>query len=466
MDSALTSCREFCGTDGPDLIRAVTALPLGELGLLVEEIVGLSFVGLRQLSGPGAPVDGQAESRPSNQLRPLVNARAALLSRGANSMTGGGGPLGVNIMSAMTPRDVGANTFSSGVLRALLYCHGLVLEDPLAMASELYHLTPNATKEYARLFVEAALTSMVEVSELLDEGVVETYFVPTEDRRQTGLAQRMRSSLAAGPLSVDDVWDAFEANYIDGLKPSLRELWKRIRSGDRAPSMDLVEETAEADVEMLRIFVDVVASLRPSAVIDNTVQIVASALEDVSLLGWRPDVMCNSRLHAQLLYLGTDDPVARQRIDELAATAVPRLDGLAVSDVVKIRRLSDAFEQWRTDLSLGLDRAHSARAELGDGVDVAALIAETLQVARRGLTDEARNLTPATPGYVGFAAGALGGAVGGVLDGLSGVALGAAGSVAGSIASGLHGLTQRDVRGVLQRHYVLFDRVETVVRTS
>jgi AcrR family transcriptional regulator len=456
-DSSLARCREFCGTDGPDLVRAVTALSLGEVGRLVEEIVGLPAAGV-----PGVPwpAGGHTGARPSNELWPLVNGRAALLSRGANSMTSGSGPAGVNIMSAMSPRDVGANTFSSGVVRALLYSHGLVLEDPLAMASELHHLTPKATKEYSRLFVEAALTSMVEVSELLDEGVVETYFVPTERRRQTRLAETMRSALDAGPLSVEDVWDAFEANYVDGLKPSLRELWRRIRAGDRNPSMDLVEQAAEADVEMLRIFVDVVASIRPSAVIDNTVQVVASALEDVSLLGWRPDVLCNSRLHAQLLYLGTDDPVVRQRVDELAATEVPRLDGLAVSDVVKIRRLSDAFEQWRTDLSLGLDRAHSMRAELGDEVEVAPLIAETLQVARRGLTDEARHLKPASPGFVSFAAGALGGAVGGLLDGLSGAAVGAAGSVAGSLATGVHSVSQREARGVLQRHYVLFDRVE------
>jgi hypothetical protein len=31
----------------------------------------------------------------------------------------------------MSPREVGTNTFSNGVIRALLYSHGLVIEDPV-----------------------------------------------------------------------------------------------------------------------------------------------------------------------------------------------------------------------------------------------------------------------------------------------------------------------------------------------
>ncbi|GAB3083927.1 hypothetical protein [Pedococcus soli] len=467
--SALQQCREFCGTDGPDLARAVEGLPLDAVDRLAEGIVG-----------EAARVAGQAEQtrpgqadRPENELWPLVNARASMLSRGAGAggmatAVQGAGPSGVNIMAAMSPRDIGGNTFSAGVMRALLYSHGLVLEDPLAMAAELHHLAPRETRPYSQLFVHAALTSLLEIAELLDAGVVETYFVPTDVRRQTRLAEVMRAGLDEGPLSVDDVWDAFEANYIEGLKPSLRELWRRIRSGDRNPDRGITEQAAREDADMLRIFVDVVSSIRPAAVIDNTVAIVASALEDVGMLRGRADVLCNSRLHAQLLYLGTDDPVVRQRVEELAAVQVPRLDGLAVSDVVKIRRLSDAFEQWRTDLSLGLDRAHTMRAELGDGVEVAPLVAETLRVARRGLTDEAKHLRPQGSGLVAFAAGALGGAVGGLLDGAMGAAVGGAGSIAASVVAHAgdaavgawgSGAGSKDARGVLRRHYVVFDRV-------
>ncbi len=260
-------------------------------------------------------------------------------------------------MAAMSPRDIGKNTFSTSVLRALLYSHGLILEDPLVMAAELHVIGAKSTRKISRLFVDAAVTSLAEIEALLDARVVQTFFVPS-DQRAVGsvLATEMAASLASGQaLSVDDVWDTFEAGYVDGLSPPLRELWARIRCGDRSPPLDLVSEgIAVSDVDIVRVFIDVIAHLRPAAVVDNTVEIVASALDDVRRRGSRHDVLCASPLFARLPFLGTPDPVSQLRVHQLARTPVPSLNQLDVADIVRIRDYSDAFATWRARLSIGL----------------------------------------------------------------------------------------------------------------
>jgi hypothetical protein len=46
------------------------------------------------------------------------------------------GPAGLNLNAALNPRFAGTGHFSDGVLRALLYCHGLVIEDsPVGLAA-------------------------------------------------------------------------------------------------------------------------------------------------------------------------------------------------------------------------------------------------------------------------------------------------------------------------------------------
>ena len=64
---------------------------------------------------------------------------------------------------------------ANGVLRALLYCHGLIIEDPVAMAADMYLSTSPDARHLARMAVEAATSSMVEISELLDAEVVRTF---------------------------------------------------------------------------------------------------------------------------------------------------------------------------------------------------------------------------------------------------------------------------------------------------
>jgi hypothetical protein len=435
------------GARGPDAVEAVAGLDLAGIDALAEAL----------LATPPAP----AGDVPAYEVWPLVNARASLISAGGRSFADSPGSAGLNLMAAMSPRDIGKNTFSTSVLRALLYSHGLILEDPLVMAAELHVTGAKSTRKISRLFVDAAVTSLAEIEALLDARVVQTFFVPS-DQRAVGsvLATEMAASLASGQaLSVDEVWDAFEAGYVDGLSPPLRELWARIRGGDRSPPLDLVSEgIAASDVDIVRVFIDVIAHLRPAAVVDNTVEIVASALDDLRRLGSRHDVLCPSPLFARLLFLGTPDPVSQLRVHQLARTPVPSLDQLGVADIVRIRDYSDAFATWRARLSIGLEHAHRLREELGPGVNIAEAVAEVLEDARQQMLRETRRSgILGRGGLVALVMGALGGTVSGLGGGMPSGLLGAAGGVIPALAQGL--LDRRTAEpGFVRRHYLVFDR--------
>lgn len=410
------------------------------------------------LADPPAPTDAP----PDNQLWPLVNARASLLSRGAQAHADAPGPAGLNLMAAMNPRELGQPRFSNSVLRALLYSHGLVLEDPLVMAAELFTGSPQHTRAMARRFIESAAASIVQIDELIDAGIVQTFF--TADPERSTLESEMSTALANSPVQTDELWDAFEAGYIDGLSPSLRELWRRIRAGDRSPPLELVHGAlTETDVELVKTFVDVVSQIRPASVIDNTVGVVASAIDDVRRLGGRYDLLCASPLFARLLFLGTDDPVAALRVHQLANTTVPSIDSLEARDVVRMRQTGDAFELWRTHLSQGLDHAHRLRDELGPGVDVPAAVAEVLADARARLDSEAKASSVfGRDGWLAFSAGALGAAASAaVVKGPAAAALAAAGGAASTLVQRVLARATRD--GHVRRHYVVFDRAPTAM---
>jgi hypothetical protein len=360
-------------------------------------------------------------------------------------------------MAAMDPREVGANTFSDGVMRALLYSHGLVVEDPVCLAADLHATSPAHTRALSRRFLEAAATSLFEVDLLVDAGIVETFSVREDERtEESPTDEEIDATLRDSDR--DELWDAFEAGYVDGLSPALRALWQRIRSGDRSPPLELVDEAlTETDVEVVKVFIDVVAALRPRAVIDNTFAIVASARNDQRRLGGRHDVLCASELFARLLFIGSPDPAVELRVRQLAGTEVPNIGHLDLADVVAIRQGSEAFANWRDRLSIGLERAHRLRDELGPEVDITAAIDEIMIDARERLAAEARRSKVfVESGWISFIAGALGGAVGGSVGGPRAMAAGGAGGAIGELAR--RTFEARHGESAENRHYVLFRR--------
>lgn len=139
--------REHGGCEGgPDLVRAVGSLSLPEVDALAEALV----------STPPIP----AGDAPEHEVWPLVNARASLMSAGGQSLRQVGAPAGLDVLAAMSPREIGRSTFSTGVVRALLYSHGIVVEDPLTMSAELHLSAPEQTRHLSRRFLEAAALSL------------------------------------------------------------------------------------------------------------------------------------------------------------------------------------------------------------------------------------------------------------------------------------------------------------------
>ncbi len=88
------------------------------------------------------------------------------------TFTGGPSPAGLDLYAATDPRFVGTGRFPNSVLRALLYCHGLVVEDPLALAAEMYREVPFEDRAVARLAVQAGVASIVEIAPLLDAALI------------------------------------------------------------------------------------------------------------------------------------------------------------------------------------------------------------------------------------------------------------------------------------------------------
>ncbi len=447
LRTSIEALRQQTGQQlGPDIADAVQRMPQAALDALAEAL----------LAEPPTP----RKQVPDDELWPLVNGRASLLSRGAQAYVDAPGPAGLNVMAAMNPRDVGRATFSNSAVRALLYGHGLVLEDPLLMAAELHLGGPAETRSLSRAFVEAATISICEIDALLDAGIIQTFFVSSHVRKSdSALEAEMLDALASSSVDRDELWDAFEAGYVDGLSPSLRELWRKVRAGDREPPLHLIDDAlTETDAAVVRTFVDVVASLRPNAVVDNTVAIVASAVDDLRRLGGRHDLLCASPLFARLLFLGAADPVAKLRVQQLARTPVPSIGQLDLSDLVSIRQSSEGFAAWRSQLSLGLDHAHRLREELGPEVDVAAAVSEVLADARQQLlTETRRSRVLSRGGLVSFVAGALGGAISGAAEGVTAVTLAGAGGLAGAIVQRVLGRVDQP-SGALRRHFLVFER--------
>lgn len=106
-----------------------------------------------------------------------LNLRASTfgLGRPAGS-NASSGSAGVRLGDSIDPRYAGTGDFSNSVLRALQYCQGLFIEDPLVFGADLYQRTNGETRPVARQAVVAGAVSLVEIAPLVITGVVETFF--------------------------------------------------------------------------------------------------------------------------------------------------------------------------------------------------------------------------------------------------------------------------------------------------
>jgi hypothetical protein len=358
--------------------------------------------------------------------------------------------------------------FSRGVARILLYCHGLVLEDPLAVASSICvsHLAEQSKHEAARAMFSAATASCVDIAPLVHDGVIVPYWRSSGNRQnidflRTELKQAVIARGGAGKYS-QEAFDVVEAVYIDGINPVLQEVWRRIRAGDRSPDLALIEEALrQVGKHDVLVFLDLVKSWNTDAAIDNVAETVAFALDDATAMGGEVDFFAPAMLFTRFLLATSPTPqdIDAVSIRELARTEVPGLDDLLWTDVVSMRRHEDSFASWRHQMSAGLREAQLIR-ERGMSSDNFRCIQEALTEGRLELKQAQRSssfLRRLAKTSISFALGAMGGAVAGAPGGVAGTSFGAIGAGVSGILPSM--LDRKDVVPPwLRRHYVLFDK--------
>jgi hypothetical protein len=447
--------RELTGEEGPELARCISCTSVQELAILCESL----------LAETGLPVLGE----PVNRVRPLISARLGAIHLPAREVayTDSNALGGLNLFTATDPRFIGSAIFSRALARLLLYCHSIILEDPLALGADMFLSAREEVRDLARRFFEAAVVTSLEMGELVDAGIVCPYWIPRGQERRT---RDIEAALVAGQMLVkgerwvSDAWDAFEAVYADGLHPALRETWRRIRSGDSSPDLSLIEEACSDDQEMSRVFVLAVSSLQPQAVVDNVIETLAAAIDDALALGGSADFYAPSALFTQLLLAAERDrsDVDAQRLRELARIDVPRLDDLTWRDVVALRQNEESFALWRMHLSRGLDRLTDLRERglVGGSVSI---VADELLEARIALETAKKKssfMSRFGSSSLAFVIGAAGGFVGGLSAGPAGAAEAGLGAGMSAAAGVLVAGNRRPERYRL-RHYVMFDQSAT-----
>lgn len=436
---------------GPDLVRAVDELTLDQLDSLAESILNL-------------PRSEALPERPVTEIWPLVPLRASLFFDHLNNESPATdySPSGIRLSAATDPRVGGTGEFSSGIVRALLYSHGLVIEDPLSHAAEMHLGQHRELREVTRAGISAAVASLSEIAPLIDGDIVTLFYTGGDELEAAGeLGNDMLSALDAesAPYNVQDAWDEFEIEFVSGLSPSLQALWSEIRGGNRSPDLAYVERAVdEGDPMLAETFIDVIRILNPRSIVENAIASTASTVALIRMLGGSTDVLCATPLMERLLFLGSPDPAQQLRVQEIARTSVPNIGALSPSDLVAIRQASDTLATWRHDLAAALDLAERLRRAGTDSEAVQAGVSEMLADARDQLHREARRSHIWSRGnVVSFVAGGLGGA-GGATVGGTGAAI-ATGAGSGVMAAFIQAAGQRhSVPRFLDRHYVAFTK--------
>lgn len=429
MSNALDRARELTGEPaGPGLVEAIRKLPLDRLTNLAEEWVGAADA--------SAPL---VSPKPVTEVWPLIHWEGSVLFDFLNGhliphASAGSGVLsgGIDLAVAATDDLRGTGAFSDGVVRALLYSHGLVMADPICHAADILLSVPSDLRELPRAGVVSAVAAMSEVSELIDAGIILPFFAGSRPTAAAlDVARALNQALARPGTSYDTT------RLRGDIEEDLRALLTLTDTGADVESM--LQAIAESDLA------------------GNAVAGTAFLLATIKVAG-AFDVLSASSAMTTLLFLGATDPLEVARVSQLARTEVPNIGALANRDLLAIRRSSESLQQWRTDLATALD--------LGDrlfrqGVDSAVIqrgVEEVIADGRAALYREAARSRVFTPrGLVGYVAGTLAGASGGLLaaDPVGATVGGGVGLVASLVtaAAGKQGGA-----GFLDRHYIAFER--------
>jgi hypothetical protein len=427
---------------GPDLIQAIQSLPVERLETIAE----------RALND-----DTFIDTTPkTTDVWPVITLRSSVFMYGglyADSQN----PAGVNLMDAWNPRKQGTGLWSDAIMRTLLYSHGMTIEDPLCATLELFLNAPtDARRPLANSVLITAVTSIAEIYPLITDGIVTTFFMAKDEldaSKQLGGRIMERLGAAESTISEDDVWNAFEKNFVNSLSPSLQTLWKEIRGGNRSPDIELLKSGIKEDGKRIaRIFLDAVENIDKTAVVSDMADSIATTLVANDSLGWNYDILCPSEMSAALLFMGAPDPIEELRVHELGSIDVPGIQGLSTSDAISIRRNSDSLDKWRTDLSVALDGAKRLRDKHGITFDTSEFVAETMQSAHETLLRTAKRSKAFTAKtLINYAIGMLGALAPNTIEGiLYGMGAATAATIFQTAAEKVR------IPDYLNRHYLVF----------
>lgn len=438
--SALSHVGSVLRTDGPDLLPAVQALSPAALTGLLEDV-------LAQAALPNVPRDPTV-------VRPLITARLGTFRTELAGYAVANTLGGLNTVTATDPRFAERSGFAQGVAQALLYCHELVIEDPVALAADLLLGLDLDARQSARSVFEAAVRSSLSIDPLVRAGIVTLYWRSSETH------STVPNFAAQDGVEPGEAWDAFEALYVDGLPAGLRTTWASIRAGNRSPDREAIEVLIrDGEGPAVEQFLDVVQHLSPATVLANVREVLAASLGDIAALGGAADLYAPAAVFTRIVLAATERPddLEGSRVRELVRLDVPRLSDLLWADVIAIRKQGEEFEQWRAALGHGLDRISAARSR-DEFVNADRMMREELAAARGRITAAVRRSTALSRlqrGGTAFVLGALGGAISATGTPLATTAFASLGAGLGAAAVAA---TEGQRLSGIPQHYVLFDR--------
>jgi hypothetical protein len=440
--SALWRLGELLHTDGPDLLPAVQALPPDGLTEVLHDVL--------------TPTVLPALLPDPTVVRPLITARLGTFRTESAGYAIANTLGGLNTVTATDPRFAAQFGFARGVAQALLYCHELVVEDPVALAADLLVGLDSETRVQARSMFEAAVRSSLSIDPLVWAGIVTLYWRrPPADPISPAFAGH-------DVVEPGEAWDAFEALYVDGLPSGLQTTWAAIRAGDRAPDRAAIEVLIrDGEGAAVEQFLAVVEHLSPATVLTNVREALAASLDDIAALSGAADLYAPTAAFTRIVLAATERPDDTEgaRVRELVRLEVPRLGDLLWSDLIAIRRQSEEFEQWRAALGAGLDRISAARGR-DEFLNADRAMREELADARAHITaavQQSSTLTRLHRGGTAFVLGALGGAISATGTPPATTVAAALGAGVGSAA--VAAIDCHRPSGTPQ-HYVLFDRTQ------
>lgn len=110
-------------------------------------------------------------------------------------------------------------------MRALLYSHGLAIEDPLSHAAEMHLSQHRDLRAVTRAGISTAAASLSEIAQPLDNDVVNVFYTGGDELGAAGeLGDSILTTLDADAslYTVADAWDEFEVEFVSGLSPALQ----------------------------------------------------------------------------------------------------------------------------------------------------------------------------------------------------------------------------------------------------